>query len=326
MGKFKFWFIKNAPTILITSGIVNSLASIIFASFATKKLPKVTTPVKKEIVRIHADIDTAESMADEKPEESALLVKNYKTELRKLYVKTGFKIVGMYLPSALSFGLSTASIIGSHNIMKGRNAALAAAFTTLKGGYDAYRERVKEKIGDTAEEALYEGVSEKKVTEVNENGKKVTKTVKNIEDDKFDHDFSIFWGPGNTRYDKVLGEANLTTLLQIERTLNQLLEAQGYLFLSDVYEALGVSPNQLGKAKLQASRAIGWIYDRNNPNGDNYISFGLHDTNGEVTKAASRFAQGLEDFILLDFNYDGDILTGDYGARTFMDTAIECDK
>lgn len=318
MSDFKLWAKRHSPELLLTSAIINSAASVVLASLATKNLTKVTTPAKKNIVKLHSKMDKCEKDSED--------FNKHKSELNKLYFKTGLKIAGIYAPAVLSFGLSTASMIGSHNIMKGRNAALAAAFMTLKGGYDAYRQRVRDKIGDTAEEAIYEGITEKKVTEIDKDGNKETKTTKTFDDDRLDKDFGVFWGPGNDCCGFEFSECNMTILLQKEALLNQLLEAQGHLFLADVYKELGCTPSMLGKHKLQASHVLGWVFDKDNPNGDNYISFGIHDSNGELTKQAKRFQQGLEDFIWLDFNYDGDILTGDNGNRTFMETAIRKDS
>ena len=318
MANIKLWTKQHAPEILLVSGITNSAAAIVLASLATKRLPKVLAPVKKEIIRIHSKMETVEKDSDE--------AKKLKSELNKLYCKTSLKIAGMYAPVVLTFGLSTASMIGSHNIMKGRNAALAAALVTLKGGYDAYRERVKEKIGEKAEESIYQGLSEKKITELDENGNEVTKTISTVDDKREDIDYGIFWGLGNTTYEAGAGSFNMTTLLQIESYLNQKLEAQGYLFLSEVYDALGVTPGMLGERKLQAAHVIGWIFDRNDKKRDNYVSFRIHDSNGELTKAAKRFQQGYDEFIWLDFNVDGDILTGDGNNRTFMKVAMRKDE
>lgn len=318
MNNIKLWTRQHSPELLLASGIINSAAAIVLASVATKKLSKVTTPVKKDIIKIHTKMDKLEKESDE--------AKQLKTKLNRLYFKTGLKITGMYAPAVIAFGLSTASMIGSHNILKGRNAALAAALVTLKSGYDAYRDRVKEKIGEKAEEEIYLGMDEKKITEVDENGKKETKTLSTVLDKREDKDFGVFWGPGNTTFDSCSNDFNMTTLLQIESFMNQKLEAEGYLFLADVFKALGCTAGMLGEHKLQASRVIGWVYDKNDHRYDNYVSFGLHDKNGELTKAAKRFQQGLDEFIWLEFNVDGDILTGDYNERTFMKAAVRKDQ
>lgn len=88
---------------------------------------------------------------------------------------------------------------------------------------------------------------------------------------------------------------NLVFLKERERYCNDLLKAKGYLFLNEVYDALGMAVTKTGQV-------VGWIYDKDNPIGDNYIDFHLNaDRNRE-------FINGYENVILLDFNVDGNIL------------------
>ena len=68
--------------------------------------------------------------------------------------------------------------------------------------------------------------------------------------------------------------------------------------MNDVYAMLGIP-------KTRAGQVVGWIYDEKEPIGDNYVDFGIYDTN----KPSNRdFVNGYERTILLDFNVDGNIL------------------
>ena len=49
----------------------------------------------------------------------------------------------------------------------------------------------------------------------------------------------------------------------------------------------------------------GWIYDEENPIGDNYVDFGIFNCMEEKVRD---FVNGYERSILLDFNVDGDIM------------------
>ena len=51
-----------------------------------------------------------------------------------------------------------------------------------------------------------------------------------------------------------------------------------------------------------ASCVVGWIYDKDNPVGDNYVDFGLYDGDKEGSR---RFVNELDNAVLLDFNVDG---------------------
>lgn len=61
----------------------------------------------------------------------------------------------------------------------------------------------------------------------------------------------------------------------------------------------------LGIQHTKAGQIVGWIYDKENPVGDNYVDFGIYDTNKEANR---NFVNGYERTILLDFNVDGNIL------------------
>lgn len=91
-------------------------------------------------------------------------------------------------------------------------------------------------------------------------------------------------------------EMNLFFLVRMQDYANEKLEAKGFLFLNDIYEMLGFP-------KTKAGQIVGWVYDEKNPNGDNYIDFGIYNT-----AKNSNFINGFENNIILDFNVDGAII------------------
>ena len=90
-------------------------------------------------------------------------------------------------------------------------------------------------------------------------------------------------------------EYNLMFLKTQERHATDKLRANGYLFLNDVYDMLGMP-------RTKAGQVVGWIYDENNPYGDNYIDFNIYAEHN------ANFVNGYERTALLDFNVDGNIL------------------
>lgn len=327
MGKFKLWIRQNSPTLLMVSGIINSAAAIGFAIGATKRLPDALAPYNRKIILVDKKINKLLPVDKNEviPEENAEKIKAYKGELRKLYFKKYGKATLMYAPVAVSFGLSVASMVGSHNIMKGRNIALASALSTMKSGWDAYRARVKDKIGDEAEELLYNNETVEKVKVKDEKtGKMVEKEVikKNDDDGSGLQVYEVFFGPGDNGYEKDFPEGNLNHLMLCERHFNLVLQTRGYVFLDEIFNALDIQPSHIGKRRLQAAHVLGWLYKPEDKSRNSYIDFGLHDQNGKLTSHAKAFSLGLEDFIKLTFNVDGDITTGDNG-EPFMDVAIK---
>lgn len=90
-------------------------------------------------------------------------------------------------------------------------------------------------------------------------------------------------------------EMNKLFLKQIENYMNEKLRAQGYLFLNEVYDQLGMARSKLGQV-------VGWIYNPENPIGDNYVDFDIYSDRNQD------FVNGIETDALLDFNVDGCIL------------------
>jgi hypothetical protein len=77
---------------------------------------------------------------------------------------------------------------------------------------------------------------------------------------------------------------------------NDKLRADGFLFLNDVFDELGIRKTSLGQKS-------GWIYNPDgNGEGDNYITFRYK----EVTRKAENGEY--ENAIILDFNVDGIII------------------
>ena len=90
-------------------------------------------------------------------------------------------------------------------------------------------------------------------------------------------------------------EMNKLFLKQIENYMNEKLKAQSYLFLNEVYD-------QLGMARSKVGQIVGWIYNPENPTGDNHVDFDIYSDRNQD------FVNGIETDALLDFNVDGYIL------------------
>ena len=90
-------------------------------------------------------------------------------------------------------------------------------------------------------------------------------------------------------------EFNKMLLMHKERLANDLLKAQGHLFLNEVYSMLGFP-------KTKAGQVVGWVYNEKKPYGDNFVDF-------DITNDYNRdFINGCCNKVLLDFNVDGVII------------------
>lgn len=294
---------KHAPTILVAIGIVSGIGSTVVACKATTKASEVLKNTKNELDEIHECLETVdpEVYSDE----------DGKKDIVRVYAKTGVELAKLYAP-AIGLGvLSIGCALTSHNIMRGRNMALAAAYATVDHSFKDYRNRVIDRFGEKVDRELKYNLKEKKVTQIEldeETGKeKKIKTLKSYADPGDVSGYARFFEE-YTRNDKgeVIkntcwvdnNEYNLTFLKAQQRYANDLLVAHGHLFLNDVYKMLGLPVSKSGQI-------VGWIYDPKNPNakGDNYVDFGIYASNQNY----SDFIYNDDEAILLDFNVDGNI-------------------
>lgn len=287
LNKFKFKAIKHSPELFIYGGAIGAIGASILACRATLKINEVLDKSKETIKTIHTSI---EDETIEYTQEDA------KKDLTIVYTSTALDLAKIYAPSVILGGISIAAMIKSHNILNKRNAALAAAFTTASESFAKYRKAVVDRYGERVDHELRHGIKAEKVTVTDENGKTKKETIDVINPLDGYSDYSRFYDDGCVGWSKD-PEYNLMFLRAQQQFANDKLIAQGYLFLNDVYDMLGIP-------KSKAGQIVGWIYNPDNPEGDNYVDFGIYD----VSKPnAIDFVNGYERTILLDFNVDGNI-------------------
>ena len=293
--KAGFQLKKHSPEILVVAGVVGTVASAIMACKATTKLSTILEESKENVEAIHECANNPE-MAEKYTEEDS------KKDLTIVYAQTALKFAKLYAPSVIIGGLSITAILTGHNITRKRNIALAAAYTAVDKSFKEYRGRVVERFGEALDKELKYGIKSKEVDEVvtNEDGTEsvVKKTVDVVDatNPMNVSEYARFFDDGCAGWTKD-PEYNLMFLRDQQRYANDLLKSKGHLFLNEVYDLLGIP-------RTKAGQIVGWIYDEKHPNGDNFVDFGIYDTN----KTANRdFVNGYERTILLDFNVDGNI-------------------
>lgn len=292
--KVGFQLKKHSPEILITAGVVGTVASAVMACKATTKVGAILDKTKENIEDVHYALEHPEACKEEYTEEDA------KKDIVIYYTHAAIDIAKLYAPAVLLGALSITAIITSNNILRKRNLALAAAYATEHKLFKEYRGRIVERFGDALDKEIRYNIKAKEVEEVvvNENGEEETvkKTV-NVVDPNTIGEYAKFFDEYCAGWTKD-PELNMLTLQQQQNFANQKLKEQGYLFLNEVFDSLGIP-------RTKAGQVVGWIYDEAHPNGDNFVDFGIFDANNERARA---FVNGYEQSILLDFNVDGYIL------------------
>lgn len=285
---------KHSPEILVVAGVVGVVTSTVMACKATTRVSAVLETAKSDIEDIHYAVEHPEAVKEE------YTVEDSKKDLAIVYTKTGIELVKLYAPSVLLGALSITSILTSHNIMRKRNVAIAAAYATVDKGFKAYRSRVVERFGEELDKELKYNLKKAEIEEivVDEDGKetivKKTVTVADCNDHSI---YARFFDDGCAGWDKD-AEFNLMFLKHQQAQANDLLRSRGYLFLNEVYDMLGIP-------RTKAGQVVGWVYDEDSDLGDNFVDFGIYDIHNEK---ARDFVNGYERTILLDFNVDGNIL------------------
>lgn len=236
----------------------------------------------EEIKECQKDIDaTKEWTSEEEP-------KVRRREIAKSYGRSAKKLIVIYGPTSAIISASLFSIMYGHKILQKRHLALLAAYESVDKSYKKYRGNVISNEGKEADICYRHNLKAEKLND---------ETVYVPADDIFIpdrdlSDFAVFWGRDYSMSASQDDdpEENMARLKQVEDTANGIFEAQGYLYLQDVYEMLGVD--------RFAPDGVGWCKGR----GDDFVDIGIFNVRN------GRAVNGMEPVFLLDFNHDGYIL------------------
>lgn len=264
LGKVSKFVIKNAPTICIAIGGIGVVAGTVKACKDTKKEVFVLEKSKKTLKE---DIKEAENLKGES-------IAYFK------YLKV---ILGVYWPSYLVIGGSLAIMVFGHKLLTRRYIALVGAYEALDKSYRRYRSKIREKYGEEEDICLMYDLEES-----DEEG--IYTQADTFIPDRDLSPYSIFWGPAYSILATENAEDNNRMLHDIEDWCNNMLHDNGYLFLTDVYYALGVDRME--------NAGIGWVEGI----GDDFVSFNI------ISIKNDRAIEGNELVYILDFNHDGCIL------------------
>lgn len=280
---------KHSPEILMVAGVIGTVAGAVMACKETLELEDVLDECKQEKM----ELEEQYAMCEEYSEDAL------KKDQVKLTIKQVAKIVKLYAPSVIMEATSIGVIFASNDIMRKRNASMAAAYATLNSMYKRYRQNVIESYGEEVDKDMRFGVKHEKVTEIDEDGNKVKVDARIVDLDNTAlaiSDYSRFFQMGCKGFDASSGRYNLLYLKGIQAMFNNKLIADGYVMLNDVYRELGFDT-------IPEGWSIGWVYDEANPIGDNYIDFGLYEARNKNQRAVNDW----EPVILMDFNVDGNL-------------------
>lgn len=283
---------KHSPEILAGVGVVGVVASTVMACKSTMKLNDILEESKETRDKIR-EVESNPRYEKQYSHEDA------KKDLTINYTQTGLKIAKLYAPAVILGSASLGCLLASNDILRKRNAALSAAYMTVDKSFKEYRQRVVDRFGEEVEKEIRYNIKAEEVTStvVAEDGSEttVTETVKTMDPNLYS-DYAKFFDEASPYWQKD-PEYNFMFLKSQQQYATDLLRARGRLFLNEVYDMLGIE-------KTKAGQIVGWVYNPENPIGDNFVDFGIFDMSKERVRA---FVNGYEPNILLDFNVDGNI-------------------
>lgn len=268
---------KHSPTILFGAGVVGVVTAAVIASRATLKLESV--------------LDEAQEMLEKARtlEDSRYSEEDRKRDIVIIYGKTTVKIARMYIPAVLIGSLAITALTGSHVILSRRNLAVTAAYAALDRGFREYRQRVVDELGIDKDREFRYDMKDREIVEETETGPQ-TKVIKTV-GPKGASVYARFFDEYSSNWNRMPSYNQMFLQCQ-QNYANDLLRANGHVFLNEVYDMLGLSRTREGSV-------VGWILDGS---GDGYIDFGVFQGDRH---SGMRFVTGQEPSILLDFNVDG---------------------
>ena len=288
LNKIGFGLKKRSPEILVAVGVVGTVVSAVMACKATTKINTILDETKEQLGKIHeyaGNPDAAEKYNAEDAKKDTAIV----------YAQTGVKLAKLYAPAVGLGILSISSILASNNILRKRNMAISAALAAATQDFKDYRNRVIERFGKEVDHQLRYNIKAEEIEETvtDEKGKE-KKVKKSIEvADLNASGYVKYFTRSNPYWEEDSSYVEMFLRSQ-QNYANDKLKATGHLTLNDVYDMLGFHDSKAGMV-------VGWIYDLDHPNGDNYVEFDVKKVNLPNEQG------GYEEAYAIDFNVDGNI-------------------
>lgn len=268
---------KHSPTLLFVTGAIGLGATVILACKATLKVEEIL-----------AEAEANREMIEKEKISSKYTEEDHVHDTKLNQVKTGLGIAKLYAPAVVVGLVTIGAFTGSHVILTRRNAGLTAAYVALDKGFKEYRQRVVDEFGTDKDKEFRYNLTDREFAVDTENGTEI-RVEKVMDPDTRGSIYGRLFSRETTRNWKAQDLYNQMFIGAQQSYANDLLNANGHLFLNEVYDMLGL-------ARSKEGAVVGWIKG----NGDGYIDFGLTDS-----YMGKKFIMGDEANVWLDFNVDG---------------------
>lgn len=296
---------KNLPKILFSAGVAASVAGVVSAVKATRKLDDILVDGKESLQEVEEREITEEYTSKDKDRD-------------KFFVraKTARNIAWLYSGTVALEAVSLACFGKSYGILSDRNMKLSAVTLMAERMLKERDEAVRERFGDDVARDIRNNLKEIEVEKevVDKNGRK--KTVKTKEKVSFYDgraNFARYFDSSSLFYErgpiiqenglkKKVEEYNKSFILSVQTRANNELYRRyfygsaGRVTMNEVYEWLGFETTKEGAL-------AGWTFDPTDPKcmSKEHIDFGIFDSKKNID-----FVNGNdpEAVCFLDFNID----------------------
>lgn len=288
---------KASPEISLGIGIGLGIFACYKACKATTKIETIIEEHKKmrDLIIEHSDDPEFKDEYSDSDKGHDLFI---------TYCKTGAKMIKLYGPALILGAASISCIVWSHNTMRARNAALAAAYASISKSFKKYSDNVIDRYGKEVDKELRYNIKHETICDTVENAdgseEIVNDTVTTTDDQPIGYAFCFdkscaAFEPDATSYNEMYTDMQ-------QSVFNNYLHCRKRVFLSEIYEAFGLPHTEENEGKYYAGHIVGWEYKPGDKDHENLIAFDVtpikkKDVNGRYYTA-----------YIIDFETDGNIL------------------
>lgn len=246
--------VKHAPTILHVMGTASSVAASVCAAKATTRIEETIAPERQQLAAIKQACAEGRVMKDGTPYEGEDSRKDTITVTTRIAVKC----LRLYAPTIGFLALSAVCHGSAAHIMSKRVVALSGALASSKEAYGLLKGKYENALraaGKDPNEPVIEVFDEEAQEATGYQG--ATRKAFSM--------YAVRFAAGNENWCTSKAE-NDAFLSQVQNYFNNRLKSKGFVFLNEVYKALGAP-------ETPAGQLTGWLYG--NAEGDDFIDLGI---------------------------------------------------
>ena len=302
----KNFTVQHSPEILLGISGAAAIGATVSGCIATTKMGAINEKHKELLDELHK---RGEHVVDD---HGSLLkdTQEYKKSITKEYGRYWLQIGKTWAPCVGLTLLSGTCALGAFKIVNKRLLIAETAFAGISQAFEQYRDNVIEDQGLEKDAYYATNGALKKKEELIAKGKYNEKQIEAKVDEwdgtkgnTFDYilDYPYNEDTVNTSYYSSTPGHNFRWLDSALTLCQKQLEADGYLYLEDVYRRLGLDTSKIFEAKRKGINYIWTLKAYTEPGAEvnNHISFGIFEYNDTQHRL---FRRGEVDDVTLHFN------------------------